>query len=143
VRSAALLCLLLPACGANPRKDFDSGVVLHFILVRERPPKADTTLRPVFTVGESVVRAPEITFGPDHALAQESAAMLVRRDKKARTSFWDPVTRTGARETLDVRHELWVVVELDDLGGTADFTVYRRPPNREIQEWIPLAELSN
>jgi hypothetical protein len=143
VRSAFLGILLLSACGTGPRRDFDSGVVLHFILVRERPPKSDTTLRPVFTVGDSVVHAPEITFGPDDALAQESAAVLVRRDKKARTSFWDPVTRTAARETLDTRHELWIVVDLDDLGGTADLTVYRRPPNREIQEWIPLAELSN
>ena len=143
MRSALPGLLLLAACGTGPRKDFDSGVVLHFILVRERPPEADTTLRPVFTVGDAVVHAPEITFGPDDPLAQESATILVRRDRKARTSFWDPVTRTAGRETLDTRHELWIVVDLDDLGGNAELTVYRRPPNREIQEWIPLAEFSH
>ena len=98
MRTALPGLLLLAACGTGPRKDFDSGVVLHFILVREGPPKADTTLRPVFTVGDTVVHAPEITFGPDDPLAQESAAILVRRDKKARTSFWPfgPVSPTPA-----------------------------------------------
>ena len=141
--AAALLALLFASCGASPRQDFDSGVNVHFILIRERAPKQDVTLRPVFTVGDSVFHAPPITFGPDHALAQEAAIVRTSRIKKSRLSFWDPVTRTGSRGTYDTRHEMWVIVDLADLGGTAPFETLSRPPNRELQEWIPLAEISD
>ena len=133
----------LGACKASPRQDFDSGVAVHFILIRERAPKEDVTLRPVFTVGSSVYQAPAITFGPEYALAQESGVVRVKRDKKARISFWDPVTRTGSRKTVDARHELWIVVDLADLGGDAPFEIYSKPPNRDLQEWIPLVLISD
>lgn len=141
MRRAPLLCLLLAACGTGPRKDFDDGVAVHFILVRERPPEADVTLEPVFTVGETIARPPAVTFGPDHALAREAAVLRARKDKRARVAFWDPVTRTRAERTVDTRHELWIVVEIDELGGTAAMAEERRPPNRELQEWVPLAEM--
>lgn len=143
MRIALAGLLVLAACGSGPRADFDSGVIVHFVMIRERPPKEDVTLKPVFTVGDAVVRAPAITFGPDHALAQEAAVVRVRREKKARISFWDPVTRTGARKTADARHELWVVVDLAQLGGEAAFDIHRTPPNRDLQGWTPLAEISD
>ncbi|MHC4453009.1 MAG: hypothetical protein ACYS0E_23200 [Planctomycetota bacterium] len=143
MRIALVGLSLLAACGTSPRADFDSGVTVHFLMIRERPPKDDVTLKPVFTVGDAVVRAPAITFGPDHALAQEAAVVRVRRDKKARISFWDPMTRTGARDTADARHEMWVVVDLAQLGGEAALDFHRTPPNRDLQEWTPLAEISD
>ncbi|MHC4938365.1 MAG: hypothetical protein ACYTHK_05300 [Planctomycetota bacterium] len=143
MRIPAAGLLLLAACGTGPRADFDSGVTVHFVMIRERPPEENVTLNPVFTVGDAVVRGPAITFGPDEALAQEAAVVRVTREKKARISFWDPVTRTGARETADARHELWVVVDLADLGGEAELEIYRKPPNQDLQEWIPLAEISD
>jgi len=143
VRPALLGFLLLAACGTNPRKDFDAGVVLHFILVRERPPEADVTMEPVFTVGDRVVRAPAITFGPDHALAQEAAVLRVPRVDGIRMAMWDPTTRTEARDTVDTRHELWIVVDIQELGGSAGLELFRRPPNEELPDWVPLAEMTN
>ena len=141
MRTAALGCLLLAACGASPRKDFDDGVAVHFILVRERPPERDVTLEPIYTVGETVARPPAVTFGPDHELAREAAVLRTRKDENARVSFWDPVTRTRAERTVDTRHELWIVIEIDELGGTAVVSDERRPPHRDLQEWVPLAEM--
>lgn len=135
--------LLLAACGAGPREDFDGGVVVHFILVRERAPKEDVTLQPVFTVGESAVRAPAVTFGPEHALAQETAVVRVRREESARVAFWDPVTRQRAEDTFDARHELWIVVDLGADGEGVELSATKKPPNRDLQEWVPLAEMSD
>ena len=131
---------LAAGCGTGPRKDFDVGVAVHFILFREKPPEKDMPMRPVFTVGSSVVRAPEIVFGPDHALAQGAAIVMSPRGKKTRFSFWDPVTRTGSRETFTLDHELWILLDVGEPGPgkPAKMTVYDYPPNQELQEWIPL-----
>ncbi|MEM8884822.1 MAG: hypothetical protein AAGD14_12185, partial [Planctomycetota bacterium] len=102
----AVLLLVLTACGTGPRQDFDEGVQVHFILVRERPPKQDVTLRPIFTVGTSVFRSPPVTFGPDHALAQEAAAFIAPRGSKTRVSFYDPETGTESRDTIDFERAL-------------------------------------
>ena len=140
-------CLLLPVvlacgCGTGPRRDFDEDLTVHFILLREMPPKEITTLEPVFTVGESVVHAPPVTFGADHALAQEVAVVRARPDSSARISFWDPKTRTGARDTIEFRHELWIVIDVGEFGSVTNFDVYDYPPNRSIQEWRPLTRIS-
>lgn len=138
----AVLLPLLAACGSGPRRDFEEDLTVHFILKRTRPPTENTTLKPVFTVGESVVRAPEVRFGPDDALACEAAVVRAPRSAKTRISFWDPVTRTQARSTIDFRHELWVVVDIDNLGGESWFDVSKRPPNRSLAGWEPLTRIA-
>jgi hypothetical protein len=138
--------LLLPvlaaasACGTGPRKDFDEGVAVHFILFREKPPAKDMRMRPIFTVGSSMARAPEVVFGPDHALAVGTAVVNATRGKKTRISFWDPLTRTGSRETFTLDHELWILINVGEPGPgkPAPMTVYDYPPNQELQEWVPL-----
>jgi len=136
------LAVLAAACGTGPRRDFHEDVTVHFILQREMQPKQTTTLRPVFTVGETVVHAPAVTFGPEHALVQEVAVVRAARDSSARISFWDPMTKTRARDTLKFDHELWIVIDVDEFGTRTDFDVYRYPPNRSIQEWRPLTRIS-
>ena len=139
-RTAPFFLLLLLACGSGPRKDFDHGVEVHFILFREKAPRKDVTLKPIFTVGDSVYRAPEITFGPDHDLAMESGIVLAQRGKKTRIAFWDPNTRTGTRDTFDLEHELWIMVDLANLGPDlpAKLIVFDYPPNQDLQQWKPL-----
>ena len=140
VRIAPLFLLLALACGSSPRKDFDQGVEVHFILFRKKAPSKDVTLKPIFTVGAAVEHAPEITFGPDHDLAMESGIVLAQRGDKTRFSFWDPNTRTGSRDTFDLEHELWILVDLAHLGPgqPARFIVFDYPPNQDLQEWKPL-----
>jgi len=147
-RRTVLLLLLtatagLSACGSSPRKDFDEGVTVHFILFRKRPPKKDVTLRPIFTVGESVVQAPEVVFGPEHALAIGTATVRAQRGDDTRISFWDPLTRTGSRDTFDFEHELWVLIDVGELGPDrpAPLAVYDYPPNVVLQDWAPHVQM--
>ena len=137
-----VLLPLVGACGSGPRRDFEEDLTVHFILRRTRAPAENTTMKPVFTVGESVVRAPEVRFGPDDALSREVAVVRARRDKKARISFWDPVTRTQARTTVEFLHELWVVVDVDEFGGETWLDVSKRPPNESLQGWKPLTRIA-
>jgi len=148
-RTAAIFLVLLvalpvlPGCGSSPRKDFDQGVTVHFILFREQAPKENVTLKPVFTVGDSVTHAPEVVFGPDEALAIGTARVKAPRGKKTRISFWDPRTRTGSRDTFDFEHELWVLVDIGELGPgkPARMIAYDYPPNEILQEWVPLVQI--
>jgi len=145
-RRAAILLLAalpaLPGCGSSPRKDFDQGVAVHFILYRKQAPKEDVTLQPVFCVGDSVLHAPEVVFGPDEPLAIGTANVNAVRGKKTRISFWDPRTRTGSRDTFDFEHELWVLVDIGELGPgkPAPMVAYDYPPNRILQAWAPLVQ---
>jgi len=128
------------ACGTGPRKDFDEGVTVHFILYREQAPKKNVTLKPVFSVGETVVHAPEVVFGPDEALAIGAGRVRATRGEKTRISFWDPLTRTGSRDTFEFEHELWVLINVGEFGPgkPAPMIVYDYPPNQILQEWVPL-----
>ena len=115
---------------------------MHFILFREQAPKENVTLKPVFTVGESVTHAPEVVFGPDEALAIGTARVKAPRGEKTRISFWDPLTRTGSRDTFEFEHELWILVDVGELGPgkPAPMIAYDYPPNEVLQAWVPLVE---
>ncbi|MGH7162849.1 MAG: hypothetical protein ACREID_05140 [Planctomycetota bacterium] len=133
-RAAALVVLLcLSSCARG--RPYDPGHRIHVILAARRPPAAPIDTRPVCAVGHFVERA------PPRALTAEGVEVAVFHvpTGRHRFSIWEPSTRAHGRRELDVRHELWVVLEVDPETRASRLGLFEEPPHAEIGRWRPLA----
>ncbi len=120
------VALLLVGC-STPFVAFEGGHDVHIILVVS----GTTKVRPVCTVGSEVVKPPwRLLRG-----TAEVAAIRVRPGKH-RVSVWERRARSGARGSVTVDRDLWLVTHVRPGRNDGRFEVYHQPP-RDF-EWQPL-----
>ena len=122
------LALLLAACSSSPYVDFDAGHDVHFILVVEGKPKQVET---VCTVGAVSRRPPKRTI----KRAAEVAVLRVSEGDH-RISIWEQRNRSGARRSVDVTRDLWLVMTVRPGDNESPLDVHRTPPRDRA--WQPL-----
>ncbi len=127
---APLLLALLPlACTSSPFAPFDTGRVVHCIVVASPAPTKGLAVSPVFTVGAATLAPVERTVG-----AQPVEVGLLRVPLgEYRVSAWEPSTHCGGRETVKLEGEkdLWLVLTLTP-GGPGGLKAHPTPPDRSI-----------
>jgi len=130
------LAALLFGCISSPDPEFADRFDLHVILRALPPPPGKIALRPVCTLGRAVRKPTGVFIGPN--LAPSEIALFRAPAGPRRFAFWDAALRAEVRATLDVDHDLWVVVTLGKGRYRADLKVYRKPPHGPLGAWRPL-----
>jgi len=137
MRLWAGLLLLACGCGSGPYRPFDMGHDVHVILLPKPTPKKGIRVRPVVTVGAEVVRSPPRLLKEKQAPAVEVAIVHVPTGRH-HLSIWEPSQMVGARMDLDVKHEVWVVMEMRPKEREGRLRTYDKPPSGKIGPYAQL-----
>lgn len=127
----------MSACGHGPYGPFDAGHDIHVILLAKPAPVKGIEVAPVVTVGPEVVTSPLRPMKEKDAPAVEVAVIRAPTGKH-RLSIWEPRFKVGARAELDVKHEIWVVMEMRPKDREGRLHVYDQPPVEEIGFYVQL-----
>jgi len=130
------LSALLAGCLSSPDPEFADRFDLHVILRAVPPPPGRIALRPVCTLGRTVRKPSGIAIGPKRPPAE--IALFRAPAGPWRFAFWESRLQAEVRATLDVEHDLWVVVTLGRGRDRASLEVYREPPHQALGAWRPL-----
>jgi len=118
--------LLLAGC-STPFVPFDEGHDVHVILVVSTPRKVE----PVCTVGSETIKPPW------RRLRGTAEVATIRvRSGSYRVSVWEGLARSGARGSVRVDRDLWLVARVRPGRNDGGLTVHDQPP-RDI-DWLPL-----
>ena len=127
----AFLLLLAVGAGCNkPYVRFDEGYDVHFILVPQAEGKP-VRMQPVCTVADEVRRLSARTIS---GAAEVAIIHVPAGDHRA--SVWDKKTRSGGRTSLDVDHDIWLVMTVIPGDRDASIEVLDMPPRDRA--WTPL-----
>jgi hypothetical protein len=137
MRLLAGILLLLCGCGSGPYGPFDQGHDVHVILLPQPAPKKGIHVSPVCTLGPEVAKSPPRLLKEGDAPAAEVAIFHAPTGRQ-RLSIWVPERAIGARTDLDVKRELWVVMEIRPRDTRGRLKVYDSPPTEKIGRYIEL-----
>lgn len=137
MRLAAGLLLLVCGCKGGPDAPFDTGYDVHVILVPKPAPKKGIMVGPVLALGPEVITSPPRLLKEKEAPAVE-VAVFRSPTGRHRFSVWEPRLMVGAQADLDVRTEVWIVVEMKPNERQGRLRMYDRPPVKEIGSYVQL-----